>query len=179
MAKQGPNLRLILGDQARLKSREMLPAPFLETGIPRGAIIEVLGASAAHWCLEFLRVHSRFRALWCERDRTICPRTIERLGVRLDRMKFVYGGNLRVPIARAMLSDSFQVVLAPAGCSDAAALDELRLLTEKANSVLFLINDGRRAPSQDWPITMQLQIRRRSEEADFSVRVVKQTYAHH
>jgi len=169
-------LKLLLGNADSLElKREFMPAPGLASGVPKGVIVELLGAARTEWFLEVLKINADFRVFWCEREQRILPTAIQQRGVDLERITFgLLADDLYQPLRRVVQSQLYQVILAPNEFSELRIFKAFQLLTEKTNATLFLL--GGKKPSAAWPISLQLDIKRSKNEAAFEVGVIKQKH---
>jgi hypothetical protein len=168
-------LRLILGGLQEPQAREILCAPHLSCGVPKGVIVELLGPARTEWFLQFLKLHPEFRVFWCEREQSILPTAIHQRGIDLRRITFgLLGEDLKRPLRRVMQSQLYQVLLAPNVFSEINTFKALQLLTERTNSTLFLL--GKKTPSLAWPISMQLEIGRGANQGEFKIDILKQKH---
>ncbi len=111
---------------------ERWSAPGWIAGIPRGAVIEILGSHAAEWFIEFLKLHPELGVFWADKT------------------------HQAISLRRVMQTQMFEVLLAPNKYSDVKTLQALQIFAEKSKTTLFLFSiDGRRTTL---PITLQLEI---------------------
>jgi hypothetical protein len=163
------SLKLLIG-QIPPSGREVLSAPGLPQGLPRGLIVELTGTAATEWLCQFLKTHSTLAVFWCEKKQQILPTALAQRGVGLEQVTFAVFAEQSVPsLRRVIQSQLYPVVIAPSDFNDLNVLKAFQLFTEQANSLLFLLGDKK--PRPFWPIAVQLEIHRR--EAHFSVTVLR------
>ena len=90
-------LKLLINAADLTLPRESLVAPGLSQGIPRGAIVELLGPSRTEWFIQFLKAHPERRTFWAEREQQILPTAIHQRGVDLRKITFAILGTDSVP----------------------------------------------------------------------------------
>ncbi len=167
-------LKLLIGGLEEPAGREYLSAPALSCGIPRGSIIELLGPYRTEWLAQFLKLHPEFRTFWAEREQHILPTALYQRGLDLTKITFgTLGEDLILPLRRVLQSQLYQIVIAPQKFTEIRILKAFQLFTEKSNSVLFLMGD--KAPSQAWPISMQLEIKK-SPNSQFQIDILRQKH---
>lgn len=167
-------LKLILNLQELRTQRESWTAPGLPDGIPRGALVELLGPSRTEWFLQFLKMHPELRTFWAERDQQILPTAIHQRGVDLRRITFGILGTDSVPSLRKVIqSQTYEVILAPNKFTEIKIFQAFQLFTEKANNTFFLL--GQEKPSTAWPIALQLEIHQ-SDDESFQIEILKQRF---
>lgn len=172
-------LKLILGDQFTLAPKESWKAPHVASGVPKGALVELIGTAKVEWLLTFLQAHPEAQVFWYEKKQKILPTAFVQRGVALERVTFaLLEKDLMTSLRRVIQSQIFDVIVGPNEFHEIKTYKALQLLSEKANSTFFLLGGER--PSQAWPISMQLQIQRHHEKSGglsyhhFSVEVLKQ-----
>lgn len=134
---------------------ERLASSLLPEGIPRGSLVELTGHARVEWCLAFLREHPELKVCWIEERFTLLPTAIQQRGCNLEHFLFVEAGpELFKPLRKSIRSQVFDVLVAPSVFEDDRALKALQLLTEKANTALFLLAAK---PATAWQISVQLE----------------------
>ncbi len=167
-------LKLLINAADLTLPRESLVAPGLSEGIPRGAIVELLGPSRTEWFIQFLKAHPERRTFWAEREQQILPTAIHQRGVDLRKITFAILGTDSVPSLRKVIqSQTYDFILAPNKFAEIKVFQAFQLFTEKANNTLFLLGD--KTPSVAWPIALQLEINQRDDES-FHIEILKQKY---
>lgn len=167
-------LKLLLGELETPTPKEFLKAPQLPMGLPRGCLVELLGPLKTEWLIQFLKDQPEFRIFWAERDPQILPTALHQRGLDLSQVTFAHlADDLFLPLRRILQSQLYQVVIAPQRFEEIRVLKTLQLLTEKSNSLLFFM--GQHSPSKAWPISVQLEIHRDSEQL-FKVEVLRHKY---
>lgn len=167
-------LKLLIGGIEEPVSREYLVAPALPSGIPRGSIVELLGPYRTEWLVQFLKLQPEFRIFWAEREQHILPTALHQRGLDLTKITFgTLGDDLILPLRRVLQSQLYQVVIAPQKFTEIRILKAFQLFTEKSNSILFLLGD--KTPSQAWPISMQLEIKK-SAQNSFQIDILRQKH---
>ena len=165
-------LRLVLGGLAEPQAREVLQAPDLPCGIPRGILVELLGTSRVEWFLKFLKMNPELKVFWCEQDQRVLPTAIHQRGVGLDRITFgLLGEDMKKALRQILQRQVHQIILAPNKFTEISTLKAFQLLTEKANATVFLLGDKK--PSTAWPISMQLEIQRAENNKDFDIEILR------
>jgi hypothetical protein len=166
-------LKLLIGGLESPTLRESYPCQNLPCGVPKGAIVELLGPAKTEWLLQFLRENESLRIFWAEREQSVLPTAIHQRGVDLQRITFgILGKDPTIALRRIIQSQLYPVVIAPNQFEELRVFKAFQLLTEKSNSVLFLM--GQRAPSNAWPISLQMEIHRQGES--FQIEVLRQKY---
>jgi len=170
-------LKLLLGELETPTQKEFLKAPQLPRGLPKGCVVELLGPLKTEWLIQFLKDQPEFRIFWAERDPQILPTALSQRGLDLTRVTFGHlGEDLFLPLRRVLQSQLYQAVIAPQRFDEVRVLKTFQLLTEKSNSVLFLM--GQHSPSRAWPISVQLEIQKDPAQV-FKVEVLKHKYGAH
>ena len=167
-------LRLILGGAQAPSNKEFWEAPSLETGVPRGVIVELLGPYKTEWLIQFLAGHKSFRIFWAQRDEAILPTALHQRGLDLTKITFgILGKDMTQSLRRTLQSQSFQIVIAPSVFEEIRIFQAFQLFAEKSNSTLFLMGDKK--PSTAWPISLQLEIHKGADQ-QFEIEILKQKH---
>ncbi len=167
-------LRLILGGGQPTANKEFWTAPSLETGVPRGVIVELLGPYKTEWLIQFLAGHRQFRIFWAQRDEAILPTALYQRGLDLTKITFgILGKDITHSLRRTLQSQSFHIVIAPSVFEEIRIFQAFQLFTEKSNSTLFLMADKK--PSTAWPISLQLEIHK-GRDQQFEIEILKQKH---
>ncbi len=167
-------LRLILGGACAPSSKEFWDAPALEGGVPRGVIVELLGPYKTEWLIQFLAGYPDFKIFWAQRDQAILPTALHQRGLDLTKITFgILGKQMTQSLRRTLQSQSFQIVIAPNLFEEIKIFQAFQLFTEKSNSTLFLLGDKK--PSMAWPISLQLEIHKGTDQ-DFRIEILKQKH---
>lgn len=165
-AEKIQHLKLMIGAVDVTLPRESWSAPGLTEGIPKGAVVEILGPQKFEWFIAFLCAHPELDVFWAERAPGVLPTALYQRGVDLGRVTFgILGDDCFVSLRKILQSQVFPVVLAPAGFSELRQLQSFQLLTEKNHNTLFLAAEpgavasaAASGPSPAWPIALQLDI---------------------
>lgn len=176
MAEKLGNLRLLLGHQLISSfEKEYLSAPQMDSNIiPKGAVVELLGNYKIEWLVQFMAQHNDVKTFWAEKEQSILPTALHQRGVNLSQVTFaILGQNLVQPLRRAIQSQVFSILIAPSLFTEIKVLQALQFFTEKSNCTLFLL--GKDQPSNAWPIFLQLQIEKGTDQ-DFEIEVLKQRH---
>ena len=153
--------------------RESWPAPGLADGIPKGAIVELLGTQKFEWFIQFLKQHPEMKVFWAEKTQSVLPTALEQRGLDLRRVSFgILGEDCFVSLRKIIQSQVYEVILAPNVFKELKMFRAFQLLTEKSNNTLFLA--GQKTPSNAWPIALQLDISK--NENNFEIGILKQKY---
>jgi hypothetical protein len=161
-------LKMLVGAMQSPILRECYKCDTVPDGVPKGAIIELLGPQKTAWLLEFLKQNDSGKIFWAERDQSVLPTAIHQRGVDLRRITFgLLGEQPTISLRRVIQSQLYPFVIAPNSFSEIRVFKAFQLLTEKSRVSLFLIG-GKQACSA-WPIAMQLEIRRSQHELKVSV----------
>jgi hypothetical protein len=170
-------LKLLIGGLEDPNPREFLAAPNLPQGVPRGIIVELVGPQKTEWLIQFLKLqqtNAEFKTFWAERDQKILPTALHQRGLDLTRITFgTFGDDLVIPVRRILQSQLYHTIIAPQKFDEIRVLKAFQLLSEKSNSILFLL--GEKKPSNAWPISLQLQIQKKPP-ASFHVEVLRQKH---
>ena len=163
-------LKLLIGGLEQPVARESYPCSTLSLGIPKGAIVELLGPQKTEWLCHFLAENSQTNIFWVEKEQSVLPTALQQRGVDLSRVTFgLFGDDPTIKLRRVVQSQLYPIIVAPNEFSEIRIFKAFQLLTEKSNSVLFLL--GKKEPCLAWPITMQLEIHKRGN--DFKIEVIK------
>lgn len=170
-------LKLLIGGMEEPGDREFLQAPLLAGGVPKGVIVELLGPLRTEWLIQFLKLHAELRIFWAERQQHILPTALQQRGVDLSRITFgTLGEDLVIPLRRVIQSQLYPLVIAPNCFTEIRVFKAFQLFTEKTNSILFLMGD--KTPSNAWPISLQLEIRK-GKDTPFHLEILKQKHGKH
>ena len=173
-AEKIKHLKLIIGAVDVTQPREAWPAPSLNEGVPKGCVVELLGAKKYEWFISFLKTNPELSCFWCEREQQVLPTALVQRGVNLENMHFaILGENDFLSLRKIIQSQVFQAVITTQNFKDLKSLRALQLLTEKSNTTLFLANH--REPSEAWPIALQMEIKSGSG-SDFTIDVLRRKY---
>lgn len=173
------HLKLVLGEEHKFLQKEFWPLPgtipSLSPGIPKGAIIELLGSAKVEWLIAFLKSNPEFKIFWAEREQSVLPTALYQRGLNLENITFgLFGEDMMQPLRRIIQSQSFEIVIAPQIFDEIKTLKALQLFTEKANTSLFLLSN--KTASTAWPISLQLEVHT-SEKNHLHVDVIKQKHS--
>ncbi len=152
-------LRARLGALTVHEKREALPYSRFESGLPRGALVELTGHGKTESVAAFLAENSALRVAWVERSFSILPSALLQRGVNLEKIFFVEAGDDSAWAAASILrSRIFPVVVYGAGFAARDAERELRrfqLLAEKSATTMIVLQEE---PLQHaWPIRLSLR----------------------
>lgn len=150
-------LRSVISGLEAPRPRETYATHLLSSGIPKGSLVELIGNQKTEWLLAFLKEQSSGRIFWAERDQKILPTAIHQRGVNLERITFgLLGADPTPSLRRIVQSQLYSFIIAPQCFEEIRVFKAFQLLTEKSQSVLFLL--GNKEPTPAWPITLQLEI---------------------
>jgi hypothetical protein len=165
----------------------------LESGLPKGAVVEVSGQAGGgktEVVLRFLSENPDARVAWIEDELTIYPCAFPQNRVGLERVLFVESrpskGHPNEDAGTSHRSDETLwtahqilrsqvfgvVVLRVARALDEMALRRLQLAAEKTQTTLILLTEEA-ARRGTWPIAVQLHARRSIEERAILLDVLK------
>jgi hypothetical protein len=180
-AERIKHLKLVIGAVDVTIPREAWPASGLNEGVPKGAVVEILGPQKFEWLISFLKQNPELKIFWAEKTQSVLPTALSQRGIDLSRVSFgVLGEDCFVSLRKIIQSQVYEVILAPNLFKDLKMFRAFQLLTEKANNTLFLA--GNKTPSTAWPIALQLEIMRakpditKDKEKKFHIEVLKQKY---
>jgi hypothetical protein len=170
------NLRALIGEKEGIEKKEFLFSSSFNQGVPRGSIIELSGYSSTSWIVQFLKENKGLKIFWLEEKQRVFPTAMSQRGVSLSRIVFgVIEKELFPTIRKVIQSQAFEVVIAPSSFKELKILKALQLLTEKSNTILFLLTKEHRIA---WPISMQLEINSSIlDKSCFDITVLKNKYA--
>lgn len=157
--------------------REAWPAPGLPDGVPKGAVVEILGPQKFEWLIQFLKEHPELKVFWAEKTQQVLPTALSQRGLDLRQISFgILGDDCFVSLRKIIQSQVYEIILAPNLFKDLKMFRAFQLLTEKANNTLFLV--GQKTPCTAWPISLQLQISKNApaNAEKFSIEILKQKY---
>lgn len=157
--------------QGHLKRGTLSHSAFA-AGIPQGALVELVGHQKLEWLCLFFKENPELKVFWAEPQFTLLPTALQQRGVNLDHFLFAETGDqLFKPVRLALRAQVFECIVVPSLFEEEKTLKALQLLSEKANSTVFLLGQE---PQSSWPISVQLKISRGpSVENPFSVEVLK------
>jgi hypothetical protein len=167
VAEKLRHLKMLIGQndalaEALLAGGASWSAPGLEGGLPRGALVEIVGPRKYEWFIAFLNMHPQLQCFWMEKKQQVLPTALAQRGLRLENFTFaVLGEEAFSTLRRVVQSQVFDVVLSTHVYSDLKKLRALQLFAEKAQSTVFLLNA--KGPSTAWPLTLQLEIQTPAE----------------
>ncbi len=166
------SLREKIGDLLGRRTKDRIQVSTLPDGIPKGTIVEVTGPARVEWVLHFLSENRDLGVAWVEEKFESLPTAFEQRGVNLEKLFFVEAGENTLRAVRTSLrGKAFPCIVAPnLFQKDEKKLKALRLLAEKANSVLILLS---KKPHASWTIAFQLEALRREKDGSFRLRVLK------
>ena len=174
LAEKIQHLKLIIGAVDVTVAREAWVAPGLADGVPKGAIVEILGTKKFEWFIQFLKQHPEIRTFWAERNQQVLPTALQQRGLDLKQVTFgLLGSDSFVSLRKIIQSQVYEIIIAPNSFEELRVFRAFQLITEKSNNTLFLV--GQRNPSTAWPIALQLDISQ-DKEKKFKLEVLKQRY---
>ena len=167
------SLRLAIGDTGK-SNRHFLEAPGLAGGISKGITAELLGNATTEWLLKLFNVHRDAFIFWCEKSLPINPTAIHQRGIALERIKFLQTtGDLQQALRMVLESGLYPFVVAPNRFTEIKIFQRFQLLTEKSESILFLMAE--KNFSSAWPISLQLEIN--YLDGEFEIHTRRQKHA--
>lgn len=156
-AERIKHLKLVIGAVDVTLPRESWSAPGLPDGVPKGAVVEILGSQKFEWVIEFLKQNPELKIFWAEKTQSVLPTALSQRGLDLGRVSFgVLGDDCFVSLRKIIQSQVYEVILAPNLFKELKMFRAFQLLTEKSNNTLFLA--GGKSPCTAWPIALQLEI---------------------
>lgn len=174
LAEKIQHLKLVIGAVDVTVAREAWTAPDLADGIPKGAIVEILGNKKFEWFIQFLKLHPEIRTFWAEKEQQVLPTALQQRGLDLKQITFgILGNDSFVSLRKIIQSQVYEIVIAPNAFTELKVFRAFQLITEKSNTTLFLV--GKKNPSTAWPISLQLDIAQ-TKEKKFQIEVLKQRY---
>lgn len=172
-SEQIRHLKLVIGAVDVTVPRESWAAPNLSDGVPKGAIVEILGPKKFEWFIAFVKQHPEIKTFWIEKEQQVLPTALQQRGLSLKQVTFgVLGVDPFVSIRKIIQSQVYQIVIAPNSFKELKMMRAFQLLTEKSNNTLFLV--GQKTASTAWPIALQLEISGTKKE--FKIEILKQKY---
>lgn len=130
-------------------------------GVPKGAIIELMGTAKTEWLAHFFSENAEVRTFWIEDKLTLLPTALSQRGVNLANVCIAHAPeNLFKAVRVALRSQVFHCLVLPFVFEEERELKALQLLTEKANATAFVLSQTR---SSFWPITAQFEINHGTE----------------
>jgi hypothetical protein len=169
-------LREKLGALQGYQKRSCHAFSLFSLGVPQGALVELTGHQKLEWLCEFFKENSSLNVFWAEPHFTLLPTALQQRGVNLDRFLFAETGDeLFKPVRKALRAQVFECLVVPSLFEEEKALKALQLMSEKANSTLFLLSSNTESEASiPWPISVRLKISRgSSSENPFTVEVLK------
>ncbi len=175
-------LKLLIGGLTEPQPRDIIHAPEILNGIPRGIIVELMGSQRTEWLVQLLKLYPEARTFWSEEEQRILPTSLHQRGIDLTKITFgVVRGDAVTTLRRVIQSQLYQFVIAPNTFTEIKIFQAFQLFTEKSNSILFLMGD--KTPSTAWPISLQLDISKSQKENDretqgknFEIEILKQKH---
>ena len=173
-ADQLKYLKLVIGAVDVTLPRESWSAPNLADGVPKGAIIEIIGPQKYEWFINFLKNHPKIKTFWAEKEQQVLPTALVQRGLDLRNFTFgILGEDSFVSIRKIIQSQVYEVIIAPNNFKDLKIYRAFQLLTEKTNTSLFLVSQ--KSLSNAWPVALQLDIKS-DKQNGFNIEVLKQRY---
>ena len=145
------NLHSVLGQ----KTREYFICSLIKEGIPKSAIVELLGNAPITFIAKFLSEHTDVQVLWLRGQAYVFPPALAQFGSDLKRITFVHNETLQFENIRLAARSRTTPVIVAQGTFDEDHLKKLKFLIEEAKSTLFLISNK---VTQAYSITAQFQI---------------------
>lgn len=150
----------------------------LESGLPKGAVVEVSGQAGGgktEVVLKFLAENPDARVAWVEDELTVYPCAFPQNRVGLERVLFVESPAAETlwTAHQILRSQVFGIlILRTTRALDEMALRRLQLAAEKTQSTIILLNEES-ARRGTWPIAVQLKAHRSIEEKAIVLDVLK------
>ena len=121
-------LREITGGLVQ-SEKEFWIAPDFPSGVPKGALVELLGNGATEWLIQLFVANPEPLILWCEQDPKILPTAIFQRGVIHSRIKFILtSGDLHQPLRLALECNHYPFIVAPNRMTEIREFQRLQLL---------------------------------------------------
>ena len=155
-----------------LIAKESWAAPQLLSGVPKGALVELLGSARTEWLLQFFLMHPEPFILWCETKQQVNPTAIYQRGIPLERIKFINTLELQQPLRMALDSGQYPFIVAPQTFAEIKIFQRLQLCAEKSKATVFFLPFEQF--SSAWPISLQLDIA--TDDLGFNIAVQRQRY---
>ncbi len=172
-AEQIRHLKLAINAMDITLPREAWPAPHLQDGIPKGAIVELQGPSRFEWFISFLKDNPSLNCFWAENSQSILPTALHQRGIDLTRITFaVFKEKEFSSLRKVIQSQVFPVVISTHYFNEIKMLQSFQLLTEKSNSSFFLAAE--KPITQNWPVALQLEVSGVRDQ--FNINILKQRY---
>jgi hypothetical protein len=139
-------LREKVGAIARLEPLPGWSVPQHELTIPRGALVELLGAGSREWLFRMFRAHAETRIAWVEPKLSLYPPAVAQRGVSLSRMLFVETKrDWNWALFQILRSKLFHFAVTPVELVPAKGTDvflrKLQIQAERAGTTLFFLSD--------------------------------------
>lgn len=156
-------LRAQIGMMEGNREKEHFPFSLLQTGVPRGALMELCGPGKTEVTVQFLAENPSLRVAWVEENLSVNPCAFMQRGVDLNRIFFVDAGvEAEWSALQVLRSQLFEVVVlhittTTAQDSQERVLRRFQLAAEKAGVGVILLAEK---PRQAWPISLQLLVSR-------------------
>jgi hypothetical protein len=153
-------LREKMGALARIDPLPGWAIPNTDLTLPRGSLVEILGARSREWLLELFVKHEETRIAWIEPKLTLFPPAVEQRGVSLRRWLFIETKQewnwsvLQVLRSKLFHFAVTSVDLIPSRGSD-AYLRKLQIQAERSGTALFFLSQ---AETRLFGITHRLRI---------------------
>lgn len=120
----------------------------LNTQIPRGAVVEIIGAGRTQFMVKLLAERQKQAdtlALWVEKEFSVYPLGLQQQGVDLSRLLFVESDKAAAwVLGQALQAQIFPIVIAADFTFDEKELRRFQLLSERSRATTFLLSDERR-----------------------------------
>src|SRR3954469_9309864 len=86
-------LRRLIGAIDGTHKKETYSFSLLETGFPKGGLIEISGSGKTELTLAFLKEHRDLKVAWLEKDLSIFPLSFSQKKAGLNRTLFIEAGS--------------------------------------------------------------------------------------
>ena len=144
------------------KNASSLSYSQFKEGIPRPALIEVIGPAKVEWLLGFFRENPELKVFWLEEKFNLLPLALFQHGVCLDQFWFAETSDNLFKAARQVLrSQAFECLVLPGIFDDELTYRTLQLFTEEANACTFILSEEKHSA---WPISVQVKVDRSYEK---------------
>lgn len=139
-------LREKVGAITRLEPRPGWGVPEHDLVLPRGALVELLGAGARDWLFRLFHSHAETRIAWVEPKLTLFPPAVAQRGILLSRMLFIETTReWNWALSQSLRSRLFHFVVTPVALVPAKGTDvflrKLQIQAERAGTTLFFLSE--------------------------------------
>ncbi len=139
-------LREKVGAIAPLDRRPGWALPDCGLSLPRGSLVEVLGAGSREWLFGIFRHHAETRIAWIEPKLTLFPPAVAQRGVDLSRILFLETEReWNWALLQSLRSKLFHFAITPIGLVPTRGTDvflrKLQIQAERSGTTLFFLSE--------------------------------------